>query len=175
MGEQCCPHGFQTSMVACPDGRSPSSAPLPQKAWSPDRERGGRKVKYLSSEIREALARAKSQAEAARLLGMSSGALRKRCEEDPELRPSFEAVRARSTVAAHSHPAFVDMMGQVCGGWAVLERAKNSGHGNARWKCRHSCGAVHVVQAIALRSNPPKFCDTCRPRRPGTVLRLTRS
>jgi hypothetical protein len=54
--------------------------------------------------------------------------------------------------------------------WRVLERAANV-NGNARWKCLHSCGATEILEGIRLRSSPPKYCDNCRPKRPGTVVR----
>ena len=67
---------------------------------------------------------------------------------------------------------FVDMSGQTVGGWKVLRRAANV-NGNARWLVQHHCSAQgeKILEGIRLRSTPPKYCDGCRPKRPGTVQR----
>lgn len=62
------------------------------------------------------------------------------------------------------HSGFVDMTGQVCGTWTVLEEASPSDNGTVRWRARHACGAVHVVEGIKLRNAPPEKCRSCRPR-----------
>lgn len=72
---------------------------------------------------------------------------------------------------ARLHPGFVDMAGKVCGTWTVIERMPNIG-GNALWRCQHSCGAVHAIQGIRLRRDPPIHCADCRPKRAGTVERI---
>lgn len=72
-----------------------------------------------------------------------------------------------------AHPCLVDMTGEVIGDWTVLSRAPNV-NGNARWLCRHQCGRTAVIEGIRLRSQPPQFCDGCRPKRPGTVERIGR-
>ncbi len=73
----------------------------------------------------------------------------------------------------HQNPTLVDMTGKECGGYTVLYRAQNV-DGNAVWWCRHSCGAHVTMLGIQLRSKPPQYCVTCRPRRPGTVRRVWR-
>lgn len=68
------------------------------------------------------------------------------------------------------HSGLVDMTGKQCGTWVVLGPATNL-NGNARWLCRHTCGAESIQEGIRLRSKPPVFCDSCR----GTRSRAARS
>jgi len=64
------------------------------------------------------------------------------------------------------------MTGQTVNGWYVIRRAANV-NGNSRWLCRHTCEqpAEVIQEGIKIRGAPLKYCDNCRPKRPGTVQR----
>lgn len=56
----------------------------------------------------------------------------------------------------------IPMLDRTFGSWLVLSEAPNIS-GNARWRARHSCGAVHAIDGTTLRTAPPKWCASCRP------------
>lgn len=56
---------------------------------------------------------------------------------------------------------FIEMTGRTCGSWTVIERAREWDV-TAQWRCRHSCGAVHILSGVVLRGKPPKTCPDCR-------------
>lgn len=66
--------------------------------------------------------------------------------------------------------AAVDMTGQERAGWKVSRRGGNVA-GSATWWATHSCGGPEqLVLGTQLRSaHPPKYCNACRPKPPGTV------
>lgn len=74
---------------------------------------------------------------------------------------------ARGNPKRLHHPGFRDMTGQLVQGPEGSENV----NGNARWRCRHSCGGLVVLEGIRLRSSPPGYCEHCRPKRAGTVVR----
>lgn len=80
------------------------------------------------------------------------------------------ANRSRGKGRQGRHSGLVNMAGKQCGTWLVLGPAANV-NGNARWLCRHVCGAQSIQEGIRLRSKPPVFCDSCR----GTRSRAARS
>jgi len=83
------------------------------------------------------------------------------CHKDSPPRTSRKVPHSFPRKVSGRHSGFVDMTGQVCGTWKVLGEAP-SNNGNTRWRCRHVCGGLAVLEGIRLRSSPPKFCDACR-------------
>lgn len=54
------------------------------------------------------------------------------------------------------------MTGWKRDGWEVVKRGGNVA-GSATWYAKHSCGATSLLLGAKLRSEPPKYCDNCRP------------
>ena len=57
---------------------------------------------------------------------------------------------------------FIDLTGQRFGRLTVIERAENSKHKKARWKCLCDCGGVIVVEALLLKQEKTKSCGCYR-------------
>ena len=76
-----------------------------------------------------------------------------------------------------NHPRFQDLTNQTIAGAKVTARAQNQDNGNAAWHCRLACGHEKIVQGIALRAAAKAGsimrCADCRPKRPGTVRRIS--
>lgn len=52
----------------------------------------------------------------------------------------------------------IDLTGQKFGRLTVLERARSTKHGNAKWLCRCTCGKQTIVPGIKLRSGNTRSC-----------------
>lgn len=166
-----CDHGFETDVVPCPDG-CPGAATAPPPL--------GRARVFSDTQIRAALEAERSVNAAARRLGISRGGLFKRARQTPELAALLQQKTMPTNWSTKfRHGGFVDMTGQVVHGphgstFTVVREAPKSENGNAQWACLHSCGGSEVIlEGIRLRSSPPRYCEHCRPKKPGTVQRRT--
>ena len=53
---------------------------------------------------------------------------------------------------------FIDLTGQKFGRLTVIERAKNTKHGAARWRCKCKCGKETIVIGDELRKGATRSC-----------------
>lgn len=139
-----CEHGFLQGVVTCPEG-----------CHSVRTERRNASLVGVP-EMVEALKLDENVYRAARRLGIAASVIYRRAEKHPEL----QAVMPPKKERGGTHPAFVDMTGQVKGPWTVLRRMQNDERGNAQWECRHECGAPQAILGTALRAGTPT-CKAC--------------
>ena len=57
---------------------------------------------------------------------------------------------------------FIDLNGKIFGKWTVLSFGeRDSYEGKIRWKCKCSCGDIHLVMGLSLRNGRSKGCVKC--------------
>lgn len=113
---------------------------------------------YRSSDIAEAMRISRSFKQAAELVGMSPGAMRKRAFGDPRLKPLALACLARARRRA------IDITGQRFGLVVVEYRAGVNAQGYPLWMVRCDCGQRRLARGCVLRQNPPKTHHACPAR-----------
>jgi hypothetical protein len=141
--------------------------------------RGSKPIVVPLPLLREVLSTAASGQDAAKVLGIDDGTLRKLATRNQLGGLLAECKRRGWRNRGKRGPGqynFVDMTGKTLAGVSVLSRAPDV-TGNAVWRCEHPCGHVCNHQGIFLRAQQKKGlamrCKVCEPPRGGRARRVT--
>lgn len=179
-----CVHGFERSVVPCPDcgPLAHAARPAPHRAdRQPQPFRGGpgRQRLFSDAELIAALSSSRSIKQAAARVPCNAAVFYQRARTQPALRELLKTHKAPTSWGSKfGHPGFQDLTGMTLAGAKITGRAANQANGNAAWHCKLACGCTAIRQGIYLRAQDRAggvvLCQEHRGRRPGIVLRRAR-